>query len=219
MSDSVRSAIPRSSAAARRRPLPGALIFVLVAVALAPLVGCTDMPHASAIEREVERQLPMATFSRETHVHLGPFSLWLAKGIVRMTVPEDADGRQTTAMLREIRSVEVDTYRVDSLPPLSEVELPADLEGRLASSGWSRLVRVAKDGELSLVLTHQGRDDSIDALLVVALESHELSIVRVDGRLDRAIAMAISSDPKGAFGQRSRRREPEAVAAAESGSR
>jgi uncharacterized protein DUF4252 len=189
----------------RSRRAAGVVVLAVAAVATLGLGGCVDLPAANSVESELEQALPMATFTPEEHVKLGPFTMWLAKRIERLADEEDHEAI-------EIREVEVNTYRVKSLPPLSEVTIFADLERRLVAQGLTSFVQVAEEKEQTVILMHQGKNQAIDGLVVISLEPSELSIVRVGGRLDRMLAREIAKDPKALLSHHGRRTERRAEA-------
>jgi hypothetical protein len=172
-------------------------------LALVGLTACQDIPELGDLEQEIESQLPAATFHLEEHVRLGPFTMWLARGIVGIAAnsDHDADTRQAAAIVRSIREVEVATYRVTSHGPLAMPPLSAELSHRLGAHGWTSVVRTSQHDEQTVVMTHAGSSPgAIDAMLVVALEPRELTIVRLGGRLDQVLAAALAENPRGVIG-------------------
>ena len=168
-------------------------------LALVGLTACQDIPEVGDLEQEIESQLPAATFHLEEHVRLGP----LTRGIVRIAAnsDHDADTRQAAAIVRSIREVEVATYRVTSHGPLAMPPLSAELSHRLRTHGWTAVVRTSQRDEQTVVMTHAGGSPgAIDAMLVVAFEPSELTIVRLGGRLDRVLAAALAENPHGVIG-------------------
>jgi hypothetical protein len=170
------------------------VVAVLSSLAL-PLAGCGAPPSVDQVTLEIRRWIPGARFEREEHVRLGRIKLGLVKGIVRMVDgEEDDEGR---AFLREIDRVEVATYRVHDLPDTTGLEEKTpDFERRLARAGWSLTVKAQEDNSPSWLFTRSNGEGGLRNLLVVDLDDHELTVVRMDGRLDRAFAEAVAERPK-----------------------
>jgi hypothetical protein len=166
-----------------------ALLFVLIPLA----AGCaTGAPSADAVRSEIERRVPEARFELEEHVRLGPISMGLLHGLVRMA-PGKADGQD---FFTSIRRVDVATYRVKSLPDLDHLDAPAGFENNLARAGWTLAVRTREADERTWVFLHATPDGALRNLFVVSLDPKELTIARVDGRLDRAFAEAMAEHPR-----------------------
>ena len=118
--------------------------------------------------------------------------------IIDCLAANDREGADETdyEMARSIHAVDVATFTVESLPALDGVNLPARFADQLAERGWSVVVRTAEGNERTWVLTHQEGGDTVSGLCVVTLEPRELTIVRIDGRLDRLFALALADHPK-----------------------
>jgi hypothetical protein len=178
----------------RRFATPRNALLGLTLLLAAPLAGCLDTPSALDIKDEMERALPGARFSPTEHVHLGRFTMALIHGLVRMAGDDDPD--HGLEMARAIHAVDVTTYRVESLPPLEGIALPARFADQLTAHGWSVVVRTAEPTERTWILSHLEAGDSLTGLCVVSLEPKELTIVRIDGRLDRLFALALAEHPR-----------------------
>ncbi|HEX3553028.1 MAG TPA: hypothetical protein VIA62_07350 [Thermoanaerobaculia bacterium] len=166
---------------------------LLAVSALAALaVGCAGAPSVDAVRWEIERLIPEARFEPEEHIRLGRISMGLIHGLLRM-VPDAGEGRQ---IVNEIRRVEVASYRVKSLPNLDRFERETGFERDLARAGWTLAVHTREANERSWVFLHNTGDGGLSNLFVVALDKDELTLVRVDGRLDRAFAAAVAEHPK-----------------------
>ncbi|HKV10463.1 MAG TPA: DUF4252 domain-containing protein [Thermoanaerobaculia bacterium] len=174
-----------------RKALP--VVAVLSSLAL-PLAGCGDPPSVDQVTLQIERWMPGVRFEREEHIRLGRIKMGLVKGIVRMVDDEDDESK---AFLREIDRVEVATYRVRNLPDTTDLpEKAPDFERQLARSGWNLTVKAQEDNSPSWLFTRSDGQGGISNLLVVDLHDSELTVVRMDGRLDRALAEAVAERPK-----------------------
>jgi hypothetical protein len=106
---------------------------------------------------------------------------------------DDLD-EETREILRGVRRVEVVTYRV--APECDFRDTPPALPARLTKQGWRPVFSTAYGpGESSWVLTRQSADGGTSGMLVVALDHHELEVVRLDGDIDRVLVAATADDP------------------------
>jgi hypothetical protein len=156
--------------------------------------GCAGSPTVDQVRWEIERRVPEATFEEEEHIALGRVSLGLARGLIRM-VPGKMDGQEA---LTSVRRVEVATYRVSDLPDLADIDSKLRFEKRLAQNGWSMMVRSREAGSRAWMFVRDNGKGSLRNLFVVELDDSELTLVRIDGRLDHAFAAAIADRPKDA---------------------
>ncbi|HYO16713.1 MAG TPA: hypothetical protein VE685_26245 [Thermoanaerobaculia bacterium] len=172
----------------KRNTLSAALLLSLTL----PFAGCADAPSADSVRWEIQQRIPEARFETEEHIRLGRLTLGLIKGLLRL-VPNADEG---AAVVREIHRLEVATWRVHGLSDLDRLPSQTRFEDQLSRSGWAMTVK-AKDGESrSWLFTRSNGEGSIRNLLVVDLNGDELSVVRLDGRLDRAFAEAIAERPR-----------------------
>jgi hypothetical protein len=156
------------------------------------LAGCGGSPSVEQVRWELQRRFPEARFEREAHVHFGRISLGLLRGLVRM-VPGKVDGQE---LLNEIYRLDVATYAVSSLPDLDRIQGETRFEDELARDGWSMTVRTREEDERTWLFTRGDEAGALRNLFVVTLEGGELTLVRIDGRLDRALAEAIADRPR-----------------------
>jgi hypothetical protein len=172
-----------------RRALP----LLLLSLAF-PLTGCAGgVPSVDAVRLEIEQRLPGARFERESHIRLGRFTLGLARSIAHWGDPGDPD----TAPLSSIHRIEVATYRVRSLPDLEHrLNLPTGFETALSRSGWSVALKEKDRDSRTWIFTRGDRDGALSNLFVVSLDATELTLVRLDGNITRAMADSMSDNPK-----------------------
>lgn len=171
-----------------KKTLPGTVVLSL----MLPLAGCAGAPSAESVRWEIQRRVPEARFETEEHIRLGRLTLGLVKGLLRL-VPDAEEG---AAVVRDIHRIEVATWRVHGLPDLDRLPSQTRFEDQLSRSGWAMTVK-AKDGDSrSWLFTRSNDAGAIRNLLVVDLDGDELSVVRLDGRLDRAFAEAIAERPR-----------------------
>ncbi|HEY7214158.1 MAG TPA: DUF4252 domain-containing protein [Thermoanaerobaculia bacterium] len=163
---------------------------VVLCAALLCLAGCGTSPSVEQVRWEIQRRFPEARFTLEEHIRLGRLSLGLIRGLVRM-VPGKVEGQE---ILTAIHHVDLATYRVRALD-LDRLQGETRFERQLAEAGWHMTVRTREEDSRAWIFT-RGEEDALNSLFVVTLEAGELTLVSVDGRLDRALAEAIALNPK-----------------------
>lgn len=153
--------------------------------------GCVlHTPRTDRVARQLEAAMPGVHFQALEGVKLGRISLGLAGRLTAFAADQDEDPDVETAsrMLRELRRVEVATYGLEGEEPST---WPRELEDAFRHEGWSTLARIHEpDGTLAWVL-YQGQFDRMHSALVIHLEHEELNVVRLEGRLDRVIYVAM----------------------------
>jgi hypothetical protein len=159
------------------------------------LAGCGGSPSVAEVRGELERRFPEARFEPEEHVHLGRFTLGLLHGVARLAANDEHD-RQGVAMFNQIQGVDFASYKVRNLPDLDRLAADTRFETELKRHGWSLMVRTREEKESTWVYVRGTADGVLRNLFVVSLEAGELTLVRVDGRLDRMLAMAMAEHPK-----------------------
>ena len=160
------------------------------------LAGCGGAPSVEEVRLELQHRFPHARFEREEHVHLGRISMAFVHGVMRL-VPDSVEARN---IVNPIDRVDMATYRVRDLPDLDRLTGETRFEKQLARAGWSNTIRTREaDGSRTWLFTRADSGGSLRNLFVVTLEGNELTLVRVDGRLDRAFAAAMAEHPRKAL--------------------
>lgn len=170
-----------------RKALPTLLLLCLTI----PLAGCEGTPSVAQVRWEIERQVPDARFEPEVHIRLGRLRMGLLRSLMRM-VPDEGE---TGSILREVNRLEVATYRVESLPDLAGTLPDPRFENKLLQAGWTTTLRQQDGDSRTWLFTRADDAGSMRNLYVVALDPSELTLVRLDGRLDRVFAEAVAEDP------------------------
>ena len=165
-------------------------------IALVQLAGCRENPSAADVRWELERQIPGLRLERESRVRLGRLTMALARKVIRLTTEDDDSDLK---IIGHVRRVDVANYKVVDLPD-ETLAWPADLRRWLEGDGWQTIVRLREDDGQTWVLYREGEDGSIRRLYVVTLDPSELTVIDLEGRLDRMIAEALADDPQGLDG-------------------
>ncbi len=168
---------------------------LVLAVTAFTTMGCDGAaPSAESVRLHLERSLPGAEFRRESHVRLGRFTLGLAKGVMRLVAYDD---RETRRALSQIHSIDVASYEVVSLPTAGKITLPPRFERRLAAQGWHPMVKTREEDSQSWIFVREIESGAISNLYIVELDSVELTVIDLVGRLDRVMAQLVADDPDG----------------------
>lgn len=174
-----------------RQAAPLLLLFLPFA---GSLLGCAGgSPSVDTVRWEIERRLPEARFERDSHIRLGRLTLGLARRIVHIVDAKNPD----TAVLDHIRRVEVATYRVRSLPDLDRhLTTQTTFEKALTENGWTMALRERDTKSRTWMFLRFDGQEKLSNLYVVALDPAELTLIRLDGHLDRAMAESIADHPQ-----------------------
>jgi hypothetical protein len=149
--------------------------------------GCFWAPNLAGVRKDIERQLPGATFDKEIELSLGPVSLAFARLITGL-IP---DAREARPYLNNVSRIEVAVYTVDGMPSAEQVTTPAELRKLQESGEWEMAVKV-HDGDDRVWVMYRIAKDSIEDIYVVVLSDDELVLVKAHGNLERVAAYAIS---------------------------
>jgi hypothetical protein len=177
-----------------RRTVTRALVCpVLVALLGAGCVTATS-PEIASMKDGIETALG-GDFEREVGIRLGRVSIGFGKAILG-AVGRHADGDDDlsaiTDLLRGLRKVEVSVYETGALDDEGWQDVPLRVERAMARGRWTAAVRVRAEHELAWVFCKLDQTDQLRGVTVVTLDGEQLTFVRLAGRLDRALAAAIS---------------------------
>ena len=189
----------------------GLFSFVALLSLSSLLAGCGGSPTVQQVRWELQRRFPEARFVPEEHVHLGRFSMGLLRGFVRLAANDDHD-REGMEFISQVHAVDVASYKVRNLPDLNSLTSDTRFESQLKQNGWSLMVRTREEHESTWIYVRGTPDGGIRNLFVVSLEKDELTLVRVDGRLDRALAAAMAEHPRKMFDGGHRKKEVKTAA-------
>jgi hypothetical protein len=163
-----------------------AVTALAVLVALTTVTaGCMWAPELARVCRDIEAQVPGATFDKEFAVSLGPVSLAFARLLTGL-VP---DAREARGYLRDVSRIQIAVYETDGMPPVSSIHMPRRLQ-KLADEGWETAVKVREKDSVVWVM-YKIDGDTIRDMYVIVLDDSELVMVKARGRLERLAAHAL----------------------------
>ena len=165
-----------------------------LALSVVSLVGCKDSPAVATVRWQLEEQIPGAEFEKEFHLRLGRLTLGVSRRLAGWML---ADDEELARLMKSVKRIDIGTYRVVSLPPLEEIEVPARLMDGFDRAGWSLVVGLRDEEERIWMFMRQDEDGGIRNIYIVALDEVELTMVSLEGRLGELLAEAIAADPGG----------------------
>jgi len=167
-------------------PLPNRGVAFAAATALALLAapGCFWAPELAGVRRDIEAQLPDATFDKNIELSLGPLTMKFAR-LVTGLIP---DAREARGYLKDVNRVEIAVYEAHLKEP-APLRTPERLRS-LLDDGWELAVRVRETDE-AVWLLYRADEESIREVFIVVLNTDELVLVRARGRLERLVAHAL----------------------------
>lgn len=166
---------------------------VLLLLALV-LSGCTSF-ELTRVRNSVDRT-PGVEIGEGYALSFGRLSVGTVRQGLRMSDDDDGQSKALRDALGHVRKAQFARYRVESAPPLDEVETPPVVR-RYVRKGWMPAV-VARDGDAAVWILAKDRGDELRDLLLVTLLPDELIIGKLSGDLtDAAGALFQSVDVAG----------------------
>lgn len=161
-------------------------IAVLVPLMMSLSSGCLWAPGLDNVRKDIERQLPGASFDRQFAISLGPLAIGVARTVVGL-VP---DAREAHEYLRDVSSVKLAIYEASHIPRGPRLTMPQRLVKLVEEDGWEVAVRASQEGD-TVWLLYRADGDVIKEIYLVVLNDDELVVVTARGRFDRLLAKAM----------------------------
>lgn len=149
--------------------------------------GCYRAVRLERMGYEILDACPDARFKKEFSLSLGGVSWGIIKSIAKAAEKDDPD----MAYIDDLSRIELVVYKArglskDDARPIGEI-----MRERL-DDDWDLMVKTAEDDDLAWV--HYREDDGhIRELQIVAYDGEEFVIVRLSGRLDEMMEMAVEN--------------------------
>jgi Domain of unknown function (DUF4252) len=159
---------------------------VLLLVLFTQLAACMSFSDRSfrSSRNSIERQVPNISLEKE-------FAISIGNGMLNFL---DVISLNETD-ISDLDHVQVAVYTVESAGQrisFSDIDFSETLRSRGENLHWETVVKVREEGEQVWVVV--GMDlarNSLDAVSVFVLENSELTMINVDGDLDRMIEFAL----------------------------
>ena len=87
------------------------------------------------------------------------------------------------------------TYRADGRVSCAAHGALDRVDRELAAGGWWPMVTEREDEDIVRVFAHGDGGGELDGLYVIEFDGAELEVVRLEGRIERLMAEAVSEDP------------------------
>ena len=168
------------------------ILLLSLTTALLLTGGCfvsTDYSTDRGVDRIVLDEIGRDKIANRVHFELGPMATGLAKFVANRV----DDAEEAAPFLDCVNRVEVTITELTGLGDLRALRWHERLSDRYEEEGWELLVRVRDRSENVLVMYKAGRE-KIEEMLVIVLEPRELVAVKVGGKLDDLIAVALDDD-------------------------
>jgi hypothetical protein len=162
-------------------------LVIVVQAACASSIG----PSAAAVAASIETSAPGCRVSQESRISLAGLKL----AVVKMLAGMSGEAEEATAILDHISRVEVATYRADGRVSCAAHGALDRVDRELSAGGWWPMVTERGDADMVRVFAHGDGGGDLDGLYVIEFDGNELEVVRLEGRIERLVAEAVSEDP------------------------
>ncbi len=148
--------------------------------------GCYRAVRLERMGYEILDACPDARFEKDISLSLGGVSWGILKSIAMSVEKEDPEIR---AYIGALSKIEVVIYKargisMDDARPIGEI-----VKNQLDDE-WDLMVKVVEEGDLAWI-HYRGDDERIREMQITAYDGEEFVIVRLSGRLDDLMEMAI----------------------------
>jgi hypothetical protein len=174
------------------RYAPAAATALLAALAAPLCSGCFDTSREfNSLERRIVASMEADVQERQAF-SLGPLSLGLARGIVRMA-DDDEDADLAARLIRTVRKLEVGCCQLAPGATTNGMDTLRQIDHAMRDTGLEPMLRHAEPGELMTIYV-EIRGKHLRQMLLVSVDDSELTLVRLRGRLDQALILALNAD-------------------------
>ena len=156
------------------------------------LSGCFHAAELAQVRRDIEKEVPQADFDREVELTLGPMTL----GFVRLLSVFVPSIREERGFLKEIDQIKVAVYKIRSMPSLEGFQPPWQIRRLLEREDWEVVVKAREKQEVFWLL-YRIQGESIRDFFVIGLDTKELFLLHIEGRLDPGAAAGPAMAEKG----------------------
>lgn len=162
-------------------------LFIAVAILALSSSGCYRAVHLERIGYEIADACPGARFKRDFSLSLGGASWGIMKNIALSVEKDDPEVR---AIVGGLSRIELVVYEVSGISKVDARPIGEVVRGSL-DDDWELMVKSADKNEM--VWIHYREDDGrVREMNITAFDDGELVIVRLSGRLDEIMEMAIA---------------------------
>ncbi|MHB8580151.1 MAG: DUF4252 domain-containing protein [Ignavibacteriaceae bacterium] len=117
-------------------------------------------------------------------------------GLVTMSIVRTFVTHDDEDMLKNISGIQIGVYKGITIEQ-SKYNLYQKINEKLVLNGWKYFVRETDPNEMTLIYFQQNSDEKLTSMFIVSLNKNELSLIELNGELDKVIIAAIKK--KGAL--------------------
>jgi hypothetical protein len=168
------------------------LVLGLLGCMVLSLSGCFGVDKSFEIVRDEVVNQVADDYQTEVEFGVGGFVLGLASKIISWS--DEPDAEIALELIRQIRSVQVGVYSVDqSIPDRRDsYYFLRELSEHLTASGYETIVRTFEPGGYTMIFARfdPTQKEFARELMVLSRDSNEVSLVQLQGNLNRLIDVA-----------------------------
>lgn len=167
-------------------------LWIAIIALAAGLSGCKSAPSPQVVALELENRIDGAEFEKEFAFSLGRVSMGLAKGIANLGLHDDDP---EAIALKAVNKMALAIYRVVEMPGLDGLQGISELDDALGGSGWYRVLYTREDEAGTWVYGRGDKAGGLSNIFIVALDSEELVVISLQGKLDEMLAAVLADEP------------------------
>lgn len=168
----------------------GGATGVLLATLL--MGGCLGDPEIAEFVDSVAWEVHPARLEPVHEIRIGSGVLGLASLALSFADVSELEEQQARALLHDLSAVHVGQY--DIRGRRGPIHMSEDWRLDLQERGWIPLVRAREHGESTQWVMALLEDEELVALTIVSIDPHELTVVKLEGRLQRSLDYAMRRD-------------------------
>jgi hypothetical protein len=166
------------------------IIFLIMAVLLcfgvAVVASCFTRPEFTDVSSAIRAQITPIRLTTTVQLRIGSLLLSTANLALKL-IPAN---HEAAAYVREIRSLQIGVYAMQSTDALPRMVLPPEVGQHLTEAGWEPFVRVRQEG-LQASLFYKQITPHVAGVYVVVVEQEHVVVIEIQGALDKIIEKAL----------------------------
>jgi hypothetical protein len=159
---------------------------VLVSLVTLSSSGCFTADF-DGIDKRLLWELREASVEKKIKFKIGPLTMSMLKAVTTFAPLEP----EVKGMVRGISSIDIAVYELSNTEEVSlSGSLSRSIAEQLGRKGWEQIVRAKEIDSMAFVFCRYD-DVRIKGIYVIAMEAEELVLVKIHGRLDHVLALAM----------------------------
>lgn len=153
------------------------------------LCGCDEINGDFEQTRSTLATMLDAKITKEHQVVVGLPMLFFVRSLAPV---DDKDVKIAKNLLKSIRKIQVGVFNVSYVyTESSRQDLLDRVDKVMENDEWEVIVRHVDKEELVGIYVHLDVEKELDSMLILSLENEELTMVHINGRLERLVELAI----------------------------